>query len=358
MTDRVGIGFLAVTHPHVYTRADLLSEMDGVDLVAVWDAEDEENATVFAERYGVERASTAEELLARTDVHAVIIESWTQNMCTLAAAALRAGKKVLLEKPGGNSPEALRGLVETVRETGGYLTVGYMVRQNAAQARLKETLAHGLLGRVTAARFHVSVPAPDAVTPWFNLETDIGGVLFEDGCHMVDLVIDLLGRPSSVTAHVAKYDDLTAIHGHRFEDVAACTFAWPDRVATMTMVGWEANDWLETWELALFGDAGTAIGGPLPERFSIFLKEPAGPFGAGWTRHESTSFNVSWLDHDARHVWHAVQHRSFFRAELERFVDDVRHDGEPQIPASHALDVVETIQALYDSARTARTVSL
>ena len=111
-------------------------------------------------------------------------------------------------------------------ETGGYLTVGYMVRQSPVQDRLKALLADGTLGRVTAARFHVSVPAPDAVTPWFNLENDIGGVLFEDGCHMLDLIIDLFGRPRSVTALVPKYDDLTRRHGHRYEDAAACILEW------------------------------------------------------------------------------------------------------------------------------------
>ena len=99
-TQPIGIGFLAVTHPHVYTRADLLSDMDDVRLVAVWDDEDDANAAIFAERYSVERMDDVDELLARSDIDAVIVESWTQNMAGLAVKALRAGKKVLLEKPG------------------------------------------------------------------------------------------------------------------------------------------------------------------------------------------------------------------------------------------------------------------
>ncbi|MCF8525968.1 MAG: Gfo/Idh/MocA family oxidoreductase [Candidatus Nanopelagicales bacterium] len=357
-TQPIGIGFLAVTHPHVYTRADLLSDMDDVRLVAVWDDEDDANAATFAERYSVERMDDVDELLARSDIDAVIVESWTQNMAGLAAKALRAGKKVLLEKPGGNTPAALRELAGVVDETDGYVTVGYMVRQTPVQVRLKALLADGTLGRVIAARFHVSVPAPDAITPWFNLETDIGGVLFEDGCHMIDLIIDLFGRPTSVTAHVAKYDDLTEQHGHRYEDAAACTLAWPDKVATLTLVGWEANEWLETWQLALYGERGTVEAGPLPERFAVFVREAAGGYAAGWNRHEATQFNVSWLDHEAKHVWHAVQHRAFYRAELQRFIADIRSGNPAEIPVSHALDIVETIQALYTSSAQGRTVTL
>lgn len=355
---RVGVGFLAVTHPHVYTRADILRGMDGVELVAVWDDEDDANAETFAARYGAERIAAREQLLARDDVDAVIVESWTQRQADNAIAALRAGKHVLLEKPGGNDVAAISAVADAVRETDGYLTVGYMVRQNDTQERLKRLLASGALGRLTVGRFHVSVPAPDPVTPWFNLEDDLGGVLFEDGCHMIDLVVDLFGPPGSVTAQILKWDDLAHAHGHRYEDAAVCTMAWPSFVATMSLVGWEANDWLETWEIALFGDNGSVFAGPLPERVHVFLKEARDELPAGWTRHDTTQFNVSWLDHDAEHVWHAVQHRAFYRAELERFVADIRGGGVPEIPASHAVDVTRTLAALYEAARTGGTVAL
>lgn len=354
----LGIGFLSVTHPHVYTRADILVERPDVRLEAVWDEEDPANARVFADRYHVDVATTSEELLARDDIDAVIVESWTANMAPFAVKALEAGKAVLLEKPGANSPEAMRSVADAVERTGGYLTVGYMVRQAASHSRLKTMLSNGDLGRVTAARFHVSVPAPDAVTPWFNLTTDPGGVLYEDGCHMIDMILDLFGRPTSVTAQISKFDDLAEQHGHMHEDVAVCTLTWPDKAATLTVVGWEANDWLETWEAAVFGVDGTAFAGPLPDRLHVFRKSDRGEQLAGWSRHDSTQFNVSWLDHDARYVWHAVQHRSFFRAELDRFLSDVRDGGTPMIPASHALDVIETTFGLYRSASEGRVITL
>ena len=352
------VGFLSVTHPHIYTRADILSEMEDVELVGVWELDDHENARVFADRYSVKVFPKPEDLLADETIEAVIVEPWTHEMADVAIMALEAGKKVMLEKPASNNVANMRRVVEAVERTKGYLTVGYMIRQSTSFARLKKIHASGLLGRTTVGRFHVSVPAPDAVTPWFNLENDIGGVLFEDGCHMLDLIVNLLGKPKAVSAFVPKYADLTRQHGHRNEDAAVCILEWDDMVGTMSLVGWEANDWLETWELALFGERGTAIAGPLPERLDVFLKEPADGWSAGWTRHRETEFNVSWLNHEAKHVWHAVQHRSFFRAELMRFINDVRTGGSPEIPASHALAITETVAALYQAARERRTVQL
>src|SRR5690606_28373488 len=119
------------------------------------------------------------------------------------------------------------------------------------------------------ARFHVAVPAPDATTEWFCQEEDIGGVLYEDGCHMMDLVIHLLGMPKRVSGFVPKFDDLSR-HGHPWEDAAVATLEFDDVVATFDLTGWEANDWFDTWELAFFGDEGTAIAQIIPPELKVF----------------------------------------------------------------------------------------
>jgi len=350
----IGIGFLEVTHPHVYTRADILARWRRSSSSACGSRTMPLRLRVRRSVRGGNHADARH--CSPTRVDAVIVEPWTHRMADVSIMALEAGKKVMLEKPASNDPANMAG--SSRRSSGRWLlSVGNGTAVPASR-RLTELHASGLLGRTTVGRFHVSVPAPDAVTPWFNLEQDIGGVLFEDGCHMFDLVLDLLGKPRSVGAFVPKYDDLARRHGHRYEDAAVVILEWDDLVGTLSLVGWEANDWLETWELALFGEAGSAFAGPLPARLDVFLKDAGGAYPAGWTRHRETAFNVSWLDHEAKHVWHAVQHRSFFRAELERFIGDVRDGGSPEIPASHGLAVTETIAALYRASRERRTIEL
>ena len=93
----VGIGFLEVTHPHVYTRADILGDMDGVELVGVWEPDDAANAAVFAERYRVANHADPDALLSDERIQGVIVEPWTRRMADVAIMALEAGKHVLLE---------------------------------------------------------------------------------------------------------------------------------------------------------------------------------------------------------------------------------------------------------------------
>ncbi|MEM7809661.1 MAG: Gfo/Idh/MocA family oxidoreductase, partial [Planctomycetota bacterium] len=104
----VGLGFMGQTHVAAYQSAD------GATLVAVADA-DEARRTGHASTGGnldsgasadrlfdpeaVRGYATAEELFADDDVDLVSICTPTPSHVDLAAAAMRAGKHVLVEKP-------------------------------------------------------------------------------------------------------------------------------------------------------------------------------------------------------------------------------------------------------------------
>jgi len=355
----IGISFLDITHPHVWTRADIFRDMEGVTLRNVWEPKDATGARTFAERYGVKIADSPEAILKDKKVDAVVIESFTQNMADITIKALEAGKAVLLEKPAANNPVNMKRIVEASRKSTALLQIGYMMRQGSMVDFARSVLDRRILGRVTAARFHVSVPAPDAVTPWFNLKDDIGGVLFEDGCHMLDIVLHLMGRPKRVSAFVPKFPDLTKKHGHMFEDAAVVNLDWGTCVGTMTMIGWEANEWIETWEMDFYGSDGTLQVGLLPATSRLFLRQDKAGYRKGWTTHEETQFNVSWLDTKAKHVWHAVQNRDFFAREAAQFVEAVRgRRRKAGVTAAEALQTMEVIQAAYQSSTSGRFVEL
>jgi predicted dehydrogenase len=280
-------------------------------------------------------------------------------MADLAVKALEAGKAVLLEKPAANNPENMKRIVDASRKSRSLLQIGYMMRQGSMVDFAREVLARKLLGRLTVARFHVSVPAPDAVTPWFNLEKDIGGVLFEDGCHMLDIVLHLLGKPLRVSAFVPKFDDLKRKHKHLYEDAAVLNLDWGTCVGTFSLVGWEANEWIETWEMDFYGTEGTLRVGLLPASSRLYLKKARGGFRQGWNVHQETQFNVSWLDKTAKHVWHAVQNRTFFAREAEQFVAAVRaRRRSAGVTPSDAMGVMDVVKAAYESSRTGKFVDL
>jgi len=86
--------------------------------------------------------------------------------------------------------------------------MGYMFRYNPAVVLLRDFLKRGWLGEVFEVHAVMSkvVPAEERK----RLAKFRGGIMFELGCHVLDLVIGIMGTPKDVTAfplHSAKADD-------------------------------------------------------------------------------------------------------------------------------------------------------
>src|SRR5439155_16652794 len=89
-------------------------------------------------------------------------------------------------------------VLDTAAKKNPLVQLGYMYRYNPAVALLRELLARGWLGEV----FEVHAVMSKVVGPAERkqLAGYRGGILFELGCHVLDLVIGVLGRPAKVTA--------------------------------------------------------------------------------------------------------------------------------------------------------------
>ncbi|OPY06165.1 MAG: Inositol 2-dehydrogenase [Syntrophorhabdus sp. PtaB.Bin184] len=114
---------------------------------------------LVARRYGIDKTyATHAELLADSNVDAVV--AVTQRFLTgpIALDCLRAGKHVLTEKPMASTYEQATTLVETSREAGTVYAVGYMKRYDTgvrkAKGILESLLVSGELGPVRYVRSH------------------------------------------------------------------------------------------------------------------------------------------------------------------------------------------------------------
>ncbi|MEX2026157.1 MAG: Gfo/Idh/MocA family oxidoreductase, partial [Pirellulaceae bacterium] len=86
--------------------------------------------------------------------------------------------------------------------------MGYMFRYNPGFVKLKEFIKHGWLGDIFEVHAVMSKVVPPAERRL--LAEYPGGILFELGCHVVDLVIGLLGKPKEVSGfnqHASPLDD-------------------------------------------------------------------------------------------------------------------------------------------------------
>jgi predicted dehydrogenase len=115
---------------------------------------DEARLELTRNRYPeVRMSSDAAAPLADPEVDAVVIATPTVTHAELAAAALRAGKHVLVEKPIATHASEAEELCALAESTGRILMVGHVFLFNNAIRRVKDYLAEAKLGQV----FYISM---------------------------------------------------------------------------------------------------------------------------------------------------------------------------------------------------------
>ncbi|MBN8630476.1 MAG: Gfo/Idh/MocA family oxidoreductase [Rhodobacterales bacterium] len=155
----IGAGLMGADHAKIVAE-----DMPGARLQVVCDR-DSARAAGVAGAYGAEVASDPEAVIARADVDAVIIASPDFTHAPLSLACIRAGKRVMCEKPLSQSSAECLTVIEAEQVAGArFVQLGFMRRYDEAYVQMKAALVQGRLGRALMMHnFHrnVSTPATD-----------------------------------------------------------------------------------------------------------------------------------------------------------------------------------------------------
>jgi predicted dehydrogenase len=160
---------------------------------------DLDRARGLAERFAVPRvAASLAEVAAGVD--AVIVALPNHLHCGLTLEALERGLHVLVEKPMALDVAEAASMVAAARERGRILAVGTEFRFVPAYSWVRQVLAAGWLGRPRHFEMRVGVIPnwPYASDYLLRRETAGGGVLFDFGAHVLDLLLWWLGPPRDV----------------------------------------------------------------------------------------------------------------------------------------------------------------
>ncbi len=139
-------------------------ELPGSALQVVCDM-DAARAKAVADRLGAkDAASDPEGVIARSDVDAVIIASPDFTHAPLSLACIRAGKKVLCEKPLSQSSQECIAVMEAEQSAGArFVQLGFMRRFDPSYVEMTAALAAGALGRpLMMHNFHRNLETPAA----------------------------------------------------------------------------------------------------------------------------------------------------------------------------------------------------
>ncbi|MBL9125467.1 MAG: Gfo/Idh/MocA family oxidoreductase [Planctomycetaceae bacterium] len=232
---RIKIGQIGVGHAHA-SKLSVYRQSADYEVVGIVepDAELRSAAEAQAAFRGLPWL-TQEQLFNQPDLQAVLVETRVRDSLRTAQACVAAGKHIHLDKPAGESLPQFRDLLAAAERQKLLVQMGYMYRYNPGFVLLRQFLERGWLGEP----FEVHAVMSKVVAPASRRELTAypGGILFELGCHLIDLVVKILGQPEQVAGyarHSGAADD-------GLRDNMLAVFAYPRALATVKSTATEVD---------------------------------------------------------------------------------------------------------------------
>jgi predicted dehydrogenase len=351
--NRVVVAYAGGGHPHVFSRIRLMRDRPDVEVAGIYDPEPT-RAEGIAERTGIPVLESLDALAThRPDI--VVSEALDHEMPAIGEGLAGRVPRILLEKPGGPDLGAVRRTLGRLEAAGTEVELGYQLHYTPGIDRVLDILRSGALGQLTLARFHASTPIGCGMELWQSLPEDLGGLMFTEGCHMLELILTTLGTPASASGTVRRLPAGASVTTQRYkrdlfsaegetttlrigtgvhEDVAVATLNYPDLVAVLDLTGWEADDWVSRWTMEYYGTLGTLQVWLSPPSIRLHLERAGGGEEAGvrcWTP-------------DVR------RHPTPYQAQLDRLIRRARGEETGDgVGAELGLDVVRVLDAIYRS---------
>ena len=182
-----------------------------------------ETAAAISAQYGVP-ALDLDAILADESITGVAVATPAEHHYPIAAALLKAGKHIFVEKPIALSLEEARAMERLAGEHGRALMVGHLLHYHPVFAKLKELVATGALGRL------VHVYSNRLNFGKFRREEN---VLWSFAPHDISMVLSLVGEePTRVFGTGSNY-----LHP-RLADTATAHLSFPSGVEAHVFVSW------------------------------------------------------------------------------------------------------------------------
>lgn len=287
----------------------------------------------FVERFPQLTPVDRDRLFDDPSIDIVVCAAIPRDRAGIAVRAMRAGKDVMVDKPGAVSLDQVTEIEAVARETGRIFSIcfseRFVVRACEAASRL---VAEGAIGRVIQTVGLGPHRLNRPIRPgWFFDPAAFGGILTDIASHQIDQFLHFTGSGGAeiVSSSVANrgLPDVPA-----FEDYGEILLR-SDRATGFIRVDWFTPDGLAAWgdgRLFLLGTEGT-----IELRKYIDIAGRPGADHLFLANRDGT-----------RHVDASAEPLTYFANVLH----DVRHRSHTAMPAGHALEVTRLAIAAQEAA--------
>lgn len=315
----IGLGRMGALH-----AANLAGRMAGATLVAA--AVDARHKAQLERSGGApcEVTSDVAALTARSDIDAVVVASPSSLHAEHIALAASHRKPVFCEKPLCDSLAVARETAQVVASSGIPFQIGFQRRYDPAYVRARAMIETGQIGRPEMFR---GISA-DRIPPVSYLRTS-GGLFVDLGIHDIDAARFLMGDEIEAVSAIGAVQVEPELRAFNDYDYGLISLRFRDGGIGVIQNAWRAPYGYDI-RAEVHGSEGKVIA-------ELDAETPAVLYRAG--RKEQPRF-IEFTDRFAE----------AYAAELQAFVDCLRHGRMPSPTVWDGLAAVEVAHAATDSA--------
>jgi predicted dehydrogenase len=241
-----------------------LMKLNSVEVTSVAEV-NKGRLAVIADKFNIrEKYTDYNELLAKSDVEAVIIATPTGTHKEIAMAALKAKKDVLVEKPLARSLAEAKPIVESAKRNKKKLMVGLNLRYRPDAMILKSLINSDEIGEPNYINASW-VRRQSSREKWFTKKAESGGgVIIDLGILLLDLALWLLDYPAVQTVSTQSFN----MNTKTVEDTSISFIRCKKSALISLETSWSLLLDKDQFNITVYGSKGSASINP----FRVFKK--------------------------------------------------------------------------------------
>lgn len=266
--------------------------------------------------------------LATPEIDIIIIATTNDNLAKIALESVKAGKHVLVEKPGARYAYELEPVIKVAESTKVFVKVGFNLRYHPGFLKAREIIDSGKLGPLMFIRGRYGHGGRIGYDKEWRAIPDIagGGELLDQGVHLIDLSRWFLGEFSKIEGftHTYYWNMPLEDNGFMMLKTKSQQVAWLHVSCT---------EWKNLFSYEIYGRDGKlsidGLGGSYGiERITFFKMLPEmGP--------------------PETIIWEYPFPDNSWKKEFDYFVDCIKNERNPQGNLYDAKAALEIVQKMY-----------
>ena len=263
---KIKIGQIGIGHNHAAALMPAVRKFPELFEVVGYAVEDDKWLDKWGNHpayQGLKRMSV-EEIIEKSD--AVFIESEVKKLTDYACMCIKAGKHIHMDKPAGGSVKQYADMLSYAEKHGLIVQLGYMYRYNNGIKKCLELIKQGKLGEIYSINAEMSTFHKPDYKKWLT-EFD-GGIMYILGCHLIDLILYILGEPEKITTYFKK----TGLDGIDFPDNNLAVLEYEKAIARVFVSSVEVNGWGRR-QFFVSGSKGSIDIKPIENKIKVYYSD-------------------------------------------------------------------------------------